>query len=42
MVRTPSGGHHKVEVVHLPTGAGRQLAHELVARLIDGAQGDYP
>jgi superfamily II DNA or RNA helicase len=42
VVRTASGVHHEVEVVHLPTGAGRQLAHELVARLVDGAAGVPP
>jgi hypothetical protein len=42
VVRTARGAHHDVEVVHLPTGAGRQHAHELVARLVDGASGVPP
>jgi hypothetical protein len=41
-VRTAGGARHAVEVVHLPIGAGRQLAHELVARLVDGALGVAP
>jgi superfamily II DNA or RNA helicase len=38
-VRTTTGAHHEIEVVHLPAGTRRQLAHELVARLVDGAAG---
>jgi superfamily II DNA or RNA helicase len=41
-VRSTAGARHEIEVVHLPAGTRRQLAHELVARLVDGAAGVPP
>lgn len=35
-VRTPAGELRSVEIVRLPPGKRRQLAYELVARLVDG------